>query len=1620
MRFIFCMVVITLLAVANSNAAHAGYHTKGQEHSTADAAAEGGCQAFLAYEQQRRTSTLILETTYPYAGNPRSYHCWLYRVCDIPRSDNKCGVAGMDGGIGILTHTVVLDEYLINEEEEEQATGPQCASVSNPISPATGNKFQKEVDIVAPSPQLLSFTRAYNSQNSSLVNDIGWGWSHSFSPTVSVTPYRQPTGVATGVQLRSSQHSSNATACQDGWSALIGQGAAFQTASGCQSNTPPSNGTFWRATQYPSNSLVGTMGPGEFNLAGYLFAGDSSAGDYSLGVMSDVKISRPDGSYLRFVGYGSDWNNNSGTSDRLFPLLDASGVRIGWQLTTANDEIESFDENGKLTSIEYLDGRHLNILYDIDGNLESVTANTGEQLTFAVVNGVITGVTDVANRTWSYLYDNAGNLELVINPDSTTRQYHYEDTRFSSVLTGITDERGIRYASYGYDDQARAIMTHHANNADRVDIVYNADGTRTVSNSRGVVSTYDTGNHLASRNVTTITGPGCASCGSGNTSYEYDPISNNLLSKTENDLITQYGNYDTHGNVGYKIEAFGTPEERRIDYTYDPRFNSAITSISKASVAIGQQQVTTYGYDDFGNPTSVTISGYQPDGTAISRTTTYQYHGPLNQLSQIDDARSDVSDIITLDYHPYTAYDEQNPAPYNPNNGRLLRITGPNGVLSDNLQYTSTGKVASEARPNNLNLDYRYYPGNDRLQSLTLSDGTTSSTTHWGYLNTGEVNTLTQGYGTPEATTLTFGYDAARRLTRITDGLGNYFEYTLDTEGNKEAEKTYDPNGVLTQAITQTFDLYNQLDTLSQANEIYDYNFAPNGELESFTDGNNITADYGYDALSRLIRTTQNLGGINLETADAITVYDYDAHDNLTTVIDPNGNTTSYHYDDLSNLLSLTSPDTGTTSYSYDAAGNITRKQDANGTIVTYRYDALNRLTDIDAPGTIDDISYTYDLCTNGIGYLCSITTAHTTVSYQYDGLGNITQHQGVSYSYDAVNRINTVIYPSGAIVSYDYNAAGQVNQVRLTQNGLSQILASNITYAPFGPVSTLNYGNGLSLNQALDSAYRYTDITIPGLISLNTQQYDGNGNLTQRQYDATAESFNYDPLNRLDIANGTFGNRDYDYDKNSNRGQLITDGTTDTYGYSPNSNRLASINSAPIQRDNNGNTLTLGNRSLVYNAHNRLTDLYDNSILSARYTYNGLGQRTIKQLNSQRGDVSQDQRVDMVDYYLLYLYLLGEGGYPLTNGDCDLSGAIDLTDLNCLAGNIGSATAQGDVDQNGSVNQTDHILLSYYLQGQQQNPLPASADCDDNALLEIQDLLCIEQQMQDAVVTAIYGLNGELLGEYRQDGRALNEYLYLNGQPLAILNQGQVYTLHNDHLGTPQVMSNALGQNVWQAHYDPFGNATVNEDVDGDGQKISLNLRFPGQYYDQESGLHYNYFRYYDPSTGRYITSDPIGLDGGLNTYGYVGGNPLSYVDPYGLSRLPRANRNRNVRNEYFPPIGTPRQSSTSRKNQNSCDASYPPNLSPPGAGRRGAHREAKRQSGVPVSQQPSRVTPNIDRRGNPQPGRNYEYQIPTSGGGRTTVNIRNDSSGHSYGPNNPQNRGPHFNDRSGNHFDY
>jgi RHS repeat-associated protein len=155
------------------------------------------------------------------------------------------------------------------------------------------------------------------------------------------------------------------------------------------------------------------------------------------------------------------------------------------------------------------------------------------------------------------------------------------------------------------------------------------------------------------------------------------------------------------------------------------------------------------------------------------------------------------------------------------------------------------------------------------------------------------------------------------------------------------------------------------------------------------------------------------------------------------------------------------------------------------------------------------------------------------------------------------------------------------------------------------------------------------------------------------------------------------------------------------------------------------------------------------------------------------------------------------------------------------------------------------------------------------------------------------YDQEGQLLGEYSATGAAVSEYVWFNNEPIAVFTPNgtsapNVFNIHSDHLGTPRVILNKANQSRWSWMAEPFGTTAANTNPQGLGN-FTFNLRMPGQYADSETGLFYNYFRDYDAGTGRYTQSDPIGRNGGVNTYGYVGANPASWIDPRGLDYVPR-----------------------------------------------------------------------------------------------------------------------------------
>ena len=170
------------------------------------------------------------------------------------------------------------------------------------------------------------------------------------------------------------------------------------------------------------------------------------------------------------------------------------------------------------------------------------------------------------------------------------------------------------------------------------------------------------------------------------------------------------------------------------------------------------------------------------------------------------------------------------------------------------------------------------------------------------------------------------------------------------------------------------------------------------------------------------------------------------------------------------------------------------------------------------------------------------------------------------------------------------------------------------------------------------------------------------------------------------------------------------------------------------------------------------------------------------------------------------------------------------------------------------------------------------------------QRLLKTANVLTNAPWRYVYDEAGHLIGEYDKNNAARQETVWLDDTPVVVVKQTApstqtIYFVQADHLNTPRVILNSTNTPIWRwDNSDAFGVGLPDEDPDKDTVKFEYNPRFPGQYFDKETNLHYNGFRDYEPRTGRYVEADPIGLAGGLNLYAYVEGNPINKVDPLGL----------------------------------------------------------------------------------------------------------------------------------------
>lgn len=1225
-----------------------------------------------------------------------------------------------------------------------------------------------------------------------------------------------------------------------------------------------------------------------------------------------AKVRRPDGRVIPFV-------LQSGVYQSLRPYFHGT-LRVygsGWQYVTEDNVTETYDSQGKWISAADASGRTLTATYDSQALLTKVTANTGESLTlgYNAYNQMIKA-TDHTGRFWTYTYNGYSNLTQLLEPDGVYHTYHYEAPSNPYLLTGIsigrsaTPSSGERYVTWSYDSSDRAVSNYFTAGLKRFDIAYDGiTGDRVVTDAVGNQSTYKTRTSFGRGFVDGVVGPGFASCGFADSGVERD-ANMNVIGRTAFGRLTQFGNFDAKGQYGFMVEAAGKPEVRQTNYLYDPRFVDKPTQISRPSVVPGQTKLTQLEYDASGNLIHEVTNGYRPDGAVVSRSITFQYAGPYGQLSQIDGPRTEVADITRFEYHATTK--------------RLMRVTDPNGVvLRNNITYTPTGQIATEGRPNGLRVTYAYYPGTDQLKSISESGPGTTRTASWIYNDRRWVASLTFSDGINSDLATYFDYNAAGDLIQVSSANAKIV-YTLDNAGNRTRESYMGTAAGNTEKrwVKRTFDAYGRVKALINPDNQTLFDLHPDGTLTSVTNGRNYTTTNTYDDFKRLTQT--------LDPGQIVTAFEYDNQDRPIRITDGNQASTDQVFDDLGNLVRLQSPDSGTAVFEHDAAGDVTRVVDALGQVTTYIYDAGNRVLTLDRIGAADDDVYKYDACVNGAGELCSVNNGIGDVSgYEYDPMGRIvkqTTNAGtVSYGYNAANQVVEITYPSQRKVLYRRDSSGQIIAVIAVDGGSPFPLATGITHLPYGPAISWRYGNGLTEVRQYDLQYRPLSYDASGRSTVSYGSYDGNSNPTQRIVNGDAQILTYDDMDRLDTASGLFGVRDYDYDAVGNRTNLIADSQGSTYAYASLSNRLASDTHWTYTHDANGNVISRQASDghgfdYTYTANNRLlgvTDLTDPENVIGAYRYNALGQRTVKStpygdtrfVYGLSGELLAETLLDgsVIQEYVYLdgqpIALLGVPASPvqpfavdqIVDNPTNISGCRSIR--TSLAVNGSFIQCDGDLSfpdvvWNWLVPVSGTYTVSVMWSWPDNNPrcfrYEGGAPCIGryNAVAPAPPVGSWATLGDLHLTAGTKGLWVDVGDRYTGSNlyRAeLDAARFVLQYP--DVNVRDYKYVHTDAMGTPLRATDKSGVVIWQAIYDPYGAAVVNDDPEGDGVHQALNLRLPGQYYDAETSLHYNYFRDYDPEIGRYLQSDPIGLAAGVNTYAYVGGNPISLIDPLGLA---------------------------------------------------------------------------------------------------------------------------------------
>ena len=722
-----------------------------------------------------------------------------------------------------------------------------------------------------------------------------------------------------------------------------------------------------------------------------------------------------------------------------------------------------------------------------------------------------------------------------------------------------------------------------------------------------------------------------------------------------------------------------------------------------------------------------------------------------------------------------------------------------------------------------------------------------------------------QDQGQPVTPTISLDYDLQDQLKTVTDPRTAVTSMVMDGLGNLTKIKSPDSG---------------------ETPNVKPYLYDEAGNLKRRTDGRNINTAYLYDALNRLTR-------INYATGTAA-VYTYDG---------------------------------GAANTNPGNIGKLTQISDESG-ITAYAYDGMGRL-----------VGKTQNLAEPAPQAQTAWTLA---VGYAYNNADGPGKGKLASLTYPSGNRINYSYNETGQIIAISLNPTN-ANGIG-TNPAVTLPLMTDIGYHPTGAFWHGNWGNHSGLlydiyrNSNLDglfSEYNLGNASQGGLV--RTVIYDpdgravgfnhtgnGTGTFAPANFDQT---FSYDALGRLTGYSRGIGlaSESYTYDASGNR--TATGAYTHNIAEQPTSNRLmGTTGPAPAKAnvyDGAGNLTDDNTYTYSYSDRGRLASVSrkSNSTLLASYAYNGLEQRTMK-LGATDTSVTQyvyDEQGRLLGEYDFYGRPLQEtvylGDLPIavitqTIGPkpagavvADNSDAASVAVGTWATANTPAGSFQGaDYRTHAAVagTSTDSFTWKLNLPGPGKYFFQAKWNADATRATDAKYTITGANTDGTTVKTVNQQSNGNTwtyLG-LKNVTAATTVSIKLSPSTTGSVSADAVQALpanavatsvnyiYADHINTPRVITRASDNKmVWRwDHADPFGVLQPNQDPSSLGAAFKYNPRFPGQVYDAETGLYYNGHRHYEPDTGTYTQSDPIGLGGGINTYGYVGGNPVNFIDPLGL----------------------------------------------------------------------------------------------------------------------------------------